>query len=157
MYYGASINLVDQYRQAATYIDRILKGAKPGDLPVQRGDKYTLAINAARNTDMMAMLKWAATEPQPDTIKPVLKEVIEAAETVDTARLRGEALAAIDELKRRGPGYKRDISIWGQVGEGAIALGCIAAAVTGQVELGIPCVVGGAATSAALRIWDGQK
>lgn len=119
--------------------------------------KYTLAINAARNTDLMAVLKWAATEPQPDTIKPVLKEVIEAAETVDTARLRGEALAAIDELKRRGPGYKRDISLWGQVGEGAIALGCIAAAVTGQVELGIPCVVGGAATSAALRLWDGQK
>src|SRR5439155_7693010 len=45
MYYGASINVVDQFRQAATYVDRILKGTKPGDLPVQRADKYTLAIN----------------------------------------------------------------------------------------------------------------
>ena len=34
---------------------------------------------------------------------------------------------------------------------------CIAAAVTGQVELGIPCVVGGAAASAALQFWDGQR
>src|SRR5262249_44017069 len=45
MYYGANINLLDQFRQAANYVDRILKGTKPGDLPVQRADKYTLAIN----------------------------------------------------------------------------------------------------------------
>jgi putative tryptophan/tyrosine transport system substrate-binding protein len=45
MYYGANINVVEQFRQAATYIDRILKGTKPGELPVQRADKYTLAIN----------------------------------------------------------------------------------------------------------------
>jgi len=90
-------------------------------------------------------------------VKPVLNEVIEAAETVDTGKLRNEALAGIEELRRKGPGYKRDISLWGQVGEGALALGCIAAAVTGQIELGLPCVIGGAATSAALRIWDGQS
>ena len=119
--------------------------------------KYTLAINAARNTELLATLKWAATQPQPDAVKPVLAEVIEAAETVETGRLRNAALAAIDELRRKGPGYRRDISLWGQVGEGALALGCIAAAVTGQVALGLPCVVGGAATSAALRIWDGQR
>jgi putative tryptophan/tyrosine transport system substrate-binding protein len=45
MYYGASINLPDQFRQAAGYVDRILKGEKPGDLPVQRADKYTLMVN----------------------------------------------------------------------------------------------------------------
>jgi hypothetical protein len=119
--------------------------------------KYTLAINSARNADLLAKMKWAATQPQPDTIKPVLAEVIEAAETVETGKLRNEALAAIDELKRKGPGTKRDISLWGQVGEGALAIGCIAAAIAGQVEFGIPCVVGGVATSAALRIWDSPK
>jgi hypothetical protein len=119
--------------------------------------KYTLAINSGRNADLLARMKWAETQPQPENVKPVLKEIVEAAETVETGKMRNEALAAIEDLKRKGPGSKRDLSLWGQVGEGALAVGCIALAVTGQVEFGVPCVIGGVATSAALRVWDTPK
>jgi hypothetical protein len=117
--------------------------------------KYSLAHNSARDAELLLALKESRAH-QPPEVLPHLDEVIFAAETAEMGKLKSEAAAALNELRMKGPAYKRKISWWGKLGEGAISLGCVTAAVAGQVQLGIPCVVGGATYSGVLRYLSGN-
>ncbi len=117
--------------------------------------KFTLASNAVRDLTLLAMLKWSVKH-QPKETAMVLNAVIVTAEDVDTGDMRKKSLAEIEQLKQKGPASKRELTSMGQVGEGALAVGCIAAAAVGQVELGIPCVIGGATYSAGITYMSNQ-
>ena len=96
-----------------------------------------------------------ATQPEP--IKVPLGEVVEAADTVQLTAVRKDALAAVEELKLKGSDARRNLDFWGQVGVGAVALGCVSAAALGQVAIGIPCVIGGSASQGLLSFWEKQQ
>lgn len=118
--------------------------------------KYTLASNASRDPALLSMIK-SMQPAEPKNVQPVLKEVVDAADDVDVSRIRRDMLASLDKLKQKGPQSRRDVTFWGQVGEGALAAGCIAAAVAGQIQFGIPCVVGGAVTTGGLQLWSSSN
>jgi len=112
--------------------------------------KWTLAQNASRDWDLLGYLKTSLPH-QPDEVAVPLKDVIESAETFELAHIRKEAMAAIEELRTKGSEASRNFNWWGQAGQTAFALGCVAAGAAGVVVAGIPCVVGGALSNVALK------
>jgi hypothetical protein len=118
--------------------------------------RYTLASYAIRDANLREYLR-SELPRQPAAVKTPLTEVVEAADTVQIGALRKDALAAVDELKAKGSDSRRDLSFWGQVGVGAVALGCVSAAAMGAVAIGIPCVIGGSASQGLLSFWEKQQ
>src|SRR5476651_2147863 len=118
--------------------------------------RYTLASYAVRDAGLREFLR-SELASQPATIKASLGEVIEAADTVQLGAVRKDALAAVEELKSKGSDSRRNLDFWGQVGVGAVALGCVSAAALGQVAVGIPCVIGGSASQGLLSFWEKQQ
>jgi hypothetical protein len=117
--------------------------------------RYTLASYAVRDAGLREFLRGELPQ-QPAAIKVPLGEVIQAADTVQLGAVRKDALAAVEELKAKGSDSRRNLDFWGQVGVGAVALGCVSAAALGQVAVGIPCVIGGSASQGLLSFWEKQ-
>lgn len=112
--------------------------------------KWTLATNLQSDPRLLAYTK-RQLETVPKDAAKELREVITAAETYETGAIRKQAVAAVEELRRKGPEFARNVSWWGQAGQTALAFGCIVASALGQVEVGIPCVIGGALSNVALK------
>src|SRR4030088_2980165 len=133
------------------------KSRDPADkLTVGSMARYTLASYAVRDAGLPEFLRSQLAE-QPPANKAPLTEVIEAADTVQLGAVRKDALAAVEELKTKGSDSRRNLDFWGQVGVGAVALGCVSAAALGQVAVGIPCVIGGSASQGLLSFWEKQQ
>jgi hypothetical protein len=118
--------------------------------------RYTLASYAVRDAGLREFLR-SELAGQPEAVKLPLAEAIEAADTVQLGAVRRDALAAVEELKAKGSDARRNLDFWGQVGVGAVALGCVSAAALGQVAVGIPCVIGGSASQGLLSFWEKQQ
>ncbi len=118
--------------------------------------RYTLASYAVRDAGLREYLR-SELSVQPAAVKVPLGEVVEAADTVQLGAVRKDALAAVEELKAKGSDSRRNLDFWGQVGIGAVALGCVSAAALGQFAVGIPCVIGGSASQGLLSFWEKQQ
>jgi hypothetical protein len=118
--------------------------------------RYTLASYAVRDAGLREFLRGELAS-QPEAVRLPLAEVVEAADTVQLGAVRRDALAAVEELKAKGSDSRRNLDFWGQVGVGAVALGCVSAAALGQVAVGIPCVIGGSASQGLLSFWEKQQ
>jgi hypothetical protein len=118
--------------------------------------RYTLASYAVRDAGLRDFLR-SELARQPAAVKAPLGEVIQAADTVQLGAVRKDALAAVEELRTKGSDARRNLDFWGQVGVGAVALGCVSAAALGQVAVGIPCVIGGSASQGFLSFWEKQQ
>ena len=147
-------------REPVSRILTVLPWAKDQDniekLTLGSMAKWTLANNALQDKDLLDHLKHELNA-QPKEVTAPLREVIEAAETFETSKIRKEAMAAIEELKRKGPAHGRNVAWWGTAGQTALAFGCIVVGALGHPEVGVPCVIGGAVSGAALKFLVPQQ
>ena len=138
-------------------IEEMLPWSKSRDtvdkLTVGSMARYTLASYAIRDTALREFLR-SELSSQKEPIRAPLAEVVEAADTVQIGALRRDAVAAVEDLKAKGSDARRNLDLWGQVGVGAVALGCVSAAALGAVAVGIPCVIGGSASQGLLSFWQ---
>jgi hypothetical protein len=113
--------------------------------------KWTLASYAERDRDLLNLYRSEA-ERQPESISKPLKDVIVAAEAFESETIRKDQFGAIEDAQKQQMSTEAGMSKGATAGSIAIATGCVAATALGQPEIAIPCVIGGALYTGAVKL-----
>ena len=113
--------------------------------------KWTLASYAERDRDLLNLYRSEA-DRQPEAIAKPLKDVIAAAEAFESETIRKDQFGAIEDAQKQQMSNEAGMSKGATAGSIAIATGCVAATALGQPEIAIPCVIGGALYTGAVKL-----
>jgi hypothetical protein len=113
--------------------------------------KWTLASYAERDRELLALYR-AEYDRQPEKIAKPLKDVIEAAQDFESERIRKDQFGAIEDAQKKQMTNEAGMSKGATAGSIAIATGCVAASALGQAYIALPCVIGGALYTGAVKL-----
>jgi hypothetical protein len=113
--------------------------------------KWTLASYAERDRQLLALYR-AESGRQPEEIAVPLKDVIKAAEDFESEKVRKDQFGAIEDAQRQKLSQEAGMTKGATAGSIAIATGCVAASALGQAYIALPCVIGGALYTGAVKL-----
>ncbi len=113
--------------------------------------KWTLASYAERDRDLLNLYRAEASR-QPEAIAKPLNDVIVAAEAFESETVRKDQFGAIADAQKAQMTNEAGMTKGATAGSIAIATGCVAATALGQPEIAIPCVIGGALYTGAVKL-----
>jgi len=113
--------------------------------------KWTLASYAERDRQLLNLYR-AEYERQPEEIAKPLKDVIEAAEIFESEKIRKDQFGAIEDAQKQQMTNEAGMTKGATAGSIAIATGCVAATALGQAYIALPCVLGGALYTGAVKL-----
>ena len=113
--------------------------------------KWTLASYAERDRALLALYR-AEYARQPQDIAVPLKDVIDAAEIFESEKVRKDQFGAIEDAQRAQMTNESGMTKGATAGSIAIATGCVAASALGQAYIALPCVLGGALYTGAVKL-----
>jgi len=113
--------------------------------------KWTLASYAERDRELLTLYR-AEYDRQPQEIAKALKDVIEAAEIFESEKIRKDQFGAIEDAQKAQMTQEAGMTKGATAGSIAIATGCVAASALGQAYIALPCVLGGALYTGAVKL-----